>query len=352
MLIRSIRDEDNAYTGKKAMDFDKPVVLPSDVSVIMSSFPFGEVLECHKLGGVPNTTYKAVTEQKVVAVRIYSHGQSSLEHITLELEVLQHLAKMNFESPRLLTGTNGEILQQWKGYWVCATEFINGAMADTIHLTQNIAGDVGRVVASFQKAMESFQIDAIPEGETFMERGVDVLKPLYSVLSKRGWDIDVRNVIPLWERASEPFIRHSSDLNSNVIHADIWPANVICEGEKVVGLIDFDDCLYGATIIDVAIALMEFSMFQKTVMDEELAMAFLTNFFRHGGMISSFEENLIVNAMEVTCAIWVGYYVMQEQTFEEGEIFLRRLNLLSESTYRQKIQDDVRRFIRIARTSS
>jgi len=331
------------------MEFDKPVVLPEDVSVIMSSYPFGEVLDCQNLGGIPNTTYKVVTEQRTVAVRIYSHGQSSLEHIKLELKVLQHLASMDFESPRLLPGTDGQLLQQWKGYWVCASEFIPGVMADTIQLTPKLVGDAGRLVASFQRAMASFKIDEIPEGETFIERGGDVLESLDPALGKRGWEMDVRNVIPQWERASEPFIRNSANLKSNFIHADIWPPNAICEGDKVVGLVDFDDCLYGATIIDVAIALMEFSMFQDVVMDEELAMAFLANYFRHGGTISPLEEKLIVDAMEMTCAMWLAYNVIQAPTFEEAEIYLRRLDLLHDGTFREKMCRDVQQFIGTAR---
>lgn len=197
--------------------------------------------------------------------------------------------------------------------------------------------------------MASFKIGAIPEGEKFIERGADVLKSLDPALSKRGWEMDIRNVMPQWERASAPFVRNCADLNSNVIRADVWPPNVICEGEESVGLVDFDDCLHGATIIHVAIALMEFSMFQDIVMDEELAVAFLANYFRHGGRMSPLEEKLIADVMEMTCAMWLAYNVIQAPTFEEAEIYLRRLDLLHDDTFREKMSTDVRRFIRIAR---
>lgn len=91
---------------------------------------------------------KVVAERRTVAVRIY--GQSGLEHIKLELKILQHLESMDFESPRTLPGTDRQLLQQWEGYWVCASEFIPGVMVDTIRITPKLVGDAGRLVSSFQ----------------------------------------------------------------------------------------------------------------------------------------------------------------------------------------------------------
>jgi homoserine kinase type II len=331
------------------MNFDKPLVLPKDIAVILSSYSFGELLECQNLGGIPNTTYKVVTEHRVIAIRIYSHGQSSLDHIKLELEVLQHLADTNFTSPHLLVGTNGQILQQWNGYWVCASEYIPGMTADKLQLTPKLVGNVGRLVASFEKAMASFKIDSIPLPETFIEKGANVVSSLGTAVTKRGLQMDAGNVMTQWERASEAFIKYAADLNSNIVHADIWPPNVICQGEDVAGLVDFDDCCFGATIIDVALSLMEFSMFQDIVLDEDLAVPFLANYFRSGGTISPLEERLIVNAMEMACAMWFTYEVIEAPVFEEAEIYLHRLELLRDKGFRKKMCIDIERFIRIAR---
>ena len=331
------------------MDFDKPIVTPKDIAVIMILYPFGAVVECEKLGGIPNTTYKVVTEDRVVAVRVYSHGQSSTEHIQLEVEVLQHLVALGFSAPRLLRGTNGQILQLWKGYWVCATDFIPGTTADRIKISPSLVGDVGRLVAFFQKAMVSFKLDRIPEGETLIEKGVDALRSLHSALEMRGWEMDVRRVRDQWEQASSSFVKHSANLNCNVIHADIWPPNVICTADKVAAVVDFDDCCYGQTMLDVVVALMEFSMFQSAVVDAELAKAFLTGYFRYGGNLSPLEQSLIVNAMEMTCAMWLAYNVIQAPTFEEADVYLQRLNLLHNDNLRNRLQNDIDQFINTAR---
>jgi Ser/Thr protein kinase RdoA (MazF antagonist) len=224
--------------------------------------------------------------------------------------------------------------------------------ADKIVLTPELVFDVGRLVASFEKAMALFETDVIPDGGTVIARGLDGLASLDAVLSRRCWEMDIGDVIPQWQRASEPFVSNYVELDSNVIHADIWPPNVICEGATVVGLVDFDDCLYGATFIDVAITLLEFSMFQDFVVDEELAVALLAGYFQHGGMLSALEEDLIVNAIEMMYVIWLAYYVSQSPYFEEAEKYLHRLNLLSDDAFRRRLRVDVERCIHKARSRS
>jgi len=78
------------------MTLEKPVIAHADIPDILSAYPFGPMLDCGKLGGLSNTTYRVVTETQTVALRIYTPGHTSLEHIRLELEVLQHLARKQF----------------------------------------------------------------------------------------------------------------------------------------------------------------------------------------------------------------------------------------------------------------
>ena len=66
--------------------------------------------------------------------------------------------------------------------------------------------------------------------------------------------------------------RYQAGLRTNVIHADLWPPNFLCTGNRVTGLLDFDACCLGPTFADVALALMEFSMFKR---DQKILIEFL-----------------------------------------------------------------------------
>jgi len=333
------------------MHFDRPVVLPEDMPEIMAAYPFGEVVECENLGGVPNVTYEITTPQRVVAVRISNHGYTSLDHLKLELEILQHLKDVGFaESPRLIAGTNGEILQQWKGYWFCATEFIPGKPGDEVEITPGLCHDVGRAIASLEKALSSFT-GTIPRGETFVERAERLLALLPDTAKRMGWQFDMDSIFEQWERAKEAFISNRSNLRHSIIHSDVWPPNVICSGEAIAGIVDFDDWCYGATIIDVCAPLVEFPWFKSTTMNDELAVAFLSGYLEHGGTISEAEENLIIDGIEMSCVSWLSCNALHEVEFEESEIYMQKLELLQDNAYKEKLRADVRGSIRTAAAS-
>jgi homoserine kinase type II len=331
------------------MEFERPVVSPEHIMEIMAPYGLGEIVGCEYLGGVPNVTYKVDTLTRVVAVRISNRGYSSTAHIKLELELLEHLVAVGFpEAPRLVAGGDGQIMHQWKGFWVCATEFIPGLLADQAEITPELCMDVGRVVASLRQAMASFSSEAHLEGETLVERGAKLLHAFPAALRARGWDLDISNVQHQWDRASGAYLSNLDNLNQHIIHADIWPPNVICNGATVVGLIDFDDWCYGATIFDVCAPLIEFPMYNTLDFREDLATSFFQGYFAHGGTLSEVDESILLDCMEMACAIWLACNVIQNPVFAESEIYLRKLNLLRDVSSRERMRALVRQCIRAA----
>lgn len=59
-------------------------------------------------------------------------------------------------------------------------------------------------------------------------------------------------------------------LPQGVVHADLYPANVVYARGRLVGFIDFDDAYYGTLLHDVAIAAMEFGTGPDAVPDPAL----------------------------------------------------------------------------------
>lgn len=100
---------------------------------------------------------------------------------------------------------NGKVLQNWRGYWITASEFIPGVTADQVELTPKLVGDVGRMVASLQRAMISFRLETPWENITFVEKGASVLQSLNLAVAQRGMQIDVSKIMSGWERDVESF---------------------------------------------------------------------------------------------------------------------------------------------------
>src|SRR5437660_1195352 len=109
------------------MVFDKPVVFLKDIPEIMSVYSLGSVVAAKYLGGIPNVTYRVITPHARLAVRICNKGYTSPEHLNTEIEILQHLTSAGYkESPRVITGNNGSVVQNWKGYPTFAMQLIEG----------------------------------------------------------------------------------------------------------------------------------------------------------------------------------------------------------------------------------
>lgn len=329
------------------MLFEKPIVSPKNILEIMRFYSVGDVLECKYLGGVPNVTYRVKTREQDLTVRISNHGYTSFEHLELEIEILQHLKNVGYsESPRLIAGKNGEIIQEWNKYWLIATEYITGETVDRVEITESLCEDVGRAVATLQRALAAFK-KPIPQPHTFIARGTRLIELLPETVRRLGWQLDYRSLIKEWERACGCFEASRDSLPYGILHADVWPPNVICEGERIVGVIDFDDWCYGPRVIDFCAPLIEFAMFNTTVMNEDLAIAFLQGYFGNGGAISESEEDLIIEAIEMVCASWLACNALHEITFEESKVYLNRLELLQNSHTREVMASDIRQLLDI-----
>ena len=334
------------------MTLANPSVSPADIPALLSHFDLGAVLACQRLGGTTHTTYMVETTRRTVALRVYTPGHSSLEHIQLELRVLQHLARANFESPRLLAGNDGQLLQRWNGLWLCASDFIPGVPADQVLLSPELVGDVGRLIATFQNAIASFALETLPAHDAFLERSETARQSLGAVLRSKQPNVDVDKIVEQWGAANAALALHEPVLRTSVLHADLWPPNILCIGNRVTGLLDFDACCLGPTFADVALALMEFSMFRRDQMDEDLATAFLAGFFRNGGRLTALEQSLLLNAMEVACASWWAWEVIEEPPFGEGEYYQRRLELWGAAESRNSFVLNLDRMVARARPVS
>lgn len=328
------------------MQFEKASCTPRDIAQIASLYPSGKHISSEDVSGVPNTTFKVRTENRRFMIRIYGKGQSSLEHINLEHKLLHFLEEKMFPSPRLIIGIDGKALQIWNGFYVCAFSYINGTTADRIKITTDIAYSVGAVVALFRKVVAGFPADAIPKRENLFERGKFAFDSVQDALQQKSWKFDLAVVEEQRKNAQK-------ELNVGVqydglLHADTWPPNVICDAERVVGILDFDDCCYGPAIVDIAIPLQEFVIFQDAAMRNSLAVAFFSGFVDSNGVLPRAHLRLFVPAMEFMCAVWFAYNIIQSPLKEDAELYFNRLKLLKGGKYRKELTDFINKAFRVA----
>jgi len=329
------------------MDFDKPKVLPKHIPEIISVYPFGEMIECENLGGIPNNTYKVKTDKKIFVVRIYSIGQSSLDHIKIEIEILKHLARQDFISPRSLIGKNRKVLQYWGKYPILATEFIEGQMVEDKPLTSKLAFNIGKLLNTFRESMSTFKPRKIPEGEKFFVKGDEIMSTMDEDLKQRGWKMNVSNVLKQWERSKKKILSNIDKLEVNVIHSDFWPPNLKCKGDEIVGLMDFDDWVYAPVFFEFMVAFLECAMIGGSEIKKEIAVNLFKGYFKTGGKLSQLERELFADVIEAYCALFLVYNIVQAPEFEAANVYLRRLNIFLDKDRKKQFKKEIIEYIEL-----
>jgi Ser/Thr protein kinase RdoA (MazF antagonist) len=315
----------------------------------LTLYPFGEMEHFEALSGATNKTFKVTTSITVIVLRFYNRSYSDLAHVEFEMQVLAYLERVGFPAPRVLAGTNGELIQKWDELLICACALIEGVPANSIPLTPAHLFSVGQRVATLQQTWATFESPFLPPIYLYLDMNRKAADMVGVHLRHRGLSVDPDALITQWEQASQR-LRHRVDLlPMGMVHGDLWPPNVMIQGEEAVAILDFESCYYGPKVIDVALGLMEFSMFHGATMHEELAIAFLRGFFEAGGTLLPDEQAVMVDVMELGCAMWGTYEVIQSTPLIEGEAYLARLEKFRDPVSRKQFEEDLGRYISVAR---
>ncbi|WP_404713229.1 homoserine kinase [Sphingomonas sp. MMS24-J13] len=194
--------------------------------------------------GVENSNYLVDTTTGRFILTLYEKRVDAGD-LPFFIALLDHLAGRGLPVPRMIPDREGIQLQEVAGRPGCLIEFLSGVSLS--HPTAAQAYAAGEAMGQMHKALADFTL------ERPNTLGVAAWQPL---LDRCGRDLDqidaalyddiasaLDYVRPLWPIDSE----HS------VIHADLFPDNVLMLGDTVGGLIDFYFACTDLRLYDLAI---------------------------------------------------------------------------------------------------
>ncbi|WP_303979667.1 aminotransferase class III-fold pyridoxal phosphate-dependent enzyme [Dongia mobilis] len=135
--------------------------------------------------------------------------------------------------------------------------YLDGEIADRVHLDQALHGRIGNVVARLGRAMRGIFHPAAGNRELLWDvRMLDRLLPHASLLGD-GWQRE------LVEKVGKHFIDQVrpklASLRAQLIHGDVHEHNLILgPSGEIAGIIDFGDMFHGPLAIDIADAIADF----------------------------------------------------------------------------------------------
>ncbi len=233
----------------------------TEVEDFLSGYRVGQLLDFVGVeAGIENSNYFVTTNLGKFVLTLFEHA--SIDGLNYCLELMAFLSERSLPSPRPVRDATGKYLGILKDKPAALVKRLDGASIDVPGLEQ--CRLVGKTLGAMHQAAQSYP--ATRENE-------------------RGW---------AWHRATASQIRGrlpqadqtllDSELrfvprfdftccSQGVIHADLFRDNVLFDGPKLSGLIDFYYAHRGALIYDLAVTVCDWCFTSEAVFSRDSACA-------------------------------------------------------------------------------
>lgn len=237
--------------------------------------------------GVENSNYFLETEKARFVLTLYEK-RARPDDLPFFLDLMEYLAQAGVPSPLPVRDKNGKALQQLSGKPACMISFLSGVSVEDPD--NNHCAAVGSMLADMHNAAASFPLTRQND------------------LTISGWRALADKTLSGADAVQEGLAREISDemdfleknwpvgLPTGIIHADLFPDNILFTDHRITGVIDF---YFGCTdmlAFDLAVCINAWCFDQKLLFVPERAKR-LTEMYDVGRTMTGGE----VNALPVLC---------------------------------------------------
>ncbi len=201
------------------------------LGAFLAKFDYGDLVSAKGIAeGVENSNYLVDTTTGRFILTLYEKRVSA-DDLPFFMAMLDHLAVDGNPVPRALPDRSGALIHELCGRPACLIEFLTGVSVS--HPTEAQARAAGAAMGSLHISLAGFAQERAntlgPDGwRTLLAkcgRDLDAIEPgLFDTVSAAA-----DAVVAAWP----------AGLPRSVIHADLFPDNVLMLGDRVTGLIDF-----------------------------------------------------------------------------------------------------------------
>jgi homoserine kinase type II len=202
-----------------------------DIDAFLTRYDAGRLVSAKGIAeGVENSNYLLETTTGRYILTLYEKRVDEAD-LPFFIALLDHLAERGCLVPRFIPDRAGTRLQQLSGRPACLIEFLTGI--SVTEPTPAQAKATGAALGQLHRAAEGF---------SGQRRNALDLPGWHDLAAKCGDHFD--EIAPgFGDRVTQELAwldaHWPTDLPFAVIHADLFPDNVLMLGEKVTGLIDF-----------------------------------------------------------------------------------------------------------------
>ena len=229
----------------------------------LKAYPLGTLLELKGIAsGITNTNYFVTTTSGRYVLTLFE--EHTAEELPYFLDLMTHLAERGVPCPHPVKRNDGVQLDELNGKPAALVSCLAGRDIETpneIH-----CAEVGRVLANMHIAGESFSGKSHDTRDSVWRQ--TTADKVFGLLNAD----DQTMLSQVMQRQAS---LNLDALPQGVIHADLFRDNVLFDGEKIGGLIDFYYACRGAFLYDLAIAVNDWCVSADGSLDKPRVRAML-----------------------------------------------------------------------------
>lgn len=234
-----------------------------EVRVWLRDFTIGEIVELRGIAaGITNTNYFVITDSTRYVLTIFEHNK--LEELPYFVDLMTHLAKHGVPCPTPIIDKNGLALHVLKGKPALMVSCLKGRDIETPNAAQ--CAQVAASLAQLHIAGQSF------------------VKKSHNQRDQDWRDVTAEQVMLKLSADEQKLLKTElyfqdkldlSRLPHGVVHGDLFRDNVLFDGDKLGGFIDFYYACDDSLAYDVAIAVNDWCILADGSFDDKKLNAFL-----------------------------------------------------------------------------
>jgi len=238
-------------------------VSEAELTAWLSDYSLGQLLELQGIAsGIENTNYFVTTSNGRFVLTLFE--KLTADELPFYLNLMAHLARHGIPCPAPMANRKNQFLGILNDKPACIVSRLSGKSTTTPTQTQCAA--LGAMLGQMHIAGQSFsQIMPNPRGLSWRAATAPQVQPFVNAEQAALLDSEI-------ELHAQ---QNLACLPQGLIHADLFRDNVLLEGDRVGGLIDFYFACTDALLYDVAITVNDWCMNADCTLDIKRTQTFL-----------------------------------------------------------------------------
>jgi homoserine kinase type II len=245
-----------------------------DINNLLTQYEIGTLVDYQPIAeGIENSNYLLQTSTNKYVLTIFEK-RARLEDLPFFLTLKQHLAHKGFPCPAAITSKTNDLLCQLHHKPAVIISFLEGK--SILAPSKNHCHEVGKTLANLHRHTADFT------SKRPYDFGFTALRELYRTIEPHinlsALALPMLDMVELLDTLENNW---PDNLPQGIIHADLFPDNVLFSNDKISGVLDFYFASHDNLLLDLAITINAWCFDTQNQLDMSKARALLTAYHTH-----------------------------------------------------------------------